>query len=88
MADTYDAALVRQVLMEMPAVIHKETGDDGVANLTLQLCFQAVRYLDEALTEERKAEEVNSMFSNLITTDEEPVYDKENDNESAETSHD
>lgn len=77
MVDTYDATLVRQVLMELPTVIHNETGDDAVANLTLQLCFQAVRFLDENLTDRRKAEEVDNMFANLITTDEEPTYEEE-----------
>jgi hypothetical protein len=74
--------------MELPDVMHKETGDDGIANLTLQLCFQAIRYLDADTADKRKAKEVDNMFAGLITTDKEPTYKKETANESAEATHD
>jgi hypothetical protein len=76
-ADTYDATMVRSILMEMPDVVHKEVQDDGVANLVLQLCFQAVRYLDSEVMRSREVESIDSMFEGLITTDEEPSYKEE-----------
>jgi hypothetical protein len=62
--------------MEMPEIIKRETDDDAVANLTLQLVFQAIRYLDSEVMTKRNASQIDSMFDGLITT-EEPTYDKE-----------
>jgi hypothetical protein len=62
--------------MEMPEIIKRETEDDAVANLTLQLVFQAIRYLDSEVMTKRNASEIDNMFDGLITT-EEPTYNEE-----------
>lgn len=80
--DTYDATLVRAILMEMPDVAYKETENGEVANLILQLCFQAVRHLDSEVMRKREADSIDSMFEGLITT-EEPTYTPEDTEEPA-----